>query len=281
MKHFIRITAVIVAAIVIFAVADRLPWAINELSEIAISTTITTDKKHSGPLILVNKEHCYRNTGEEFINLYENKNDSFFVGSTEIELSSLCVKTLCDMLSDFQSDSGLKKINVISGRRSVEDQQDIYSNKAKKYGKTYAKKYVQTPGYSEHHTGLCVDLSVFNASDGSTEDFDGSGVYDWFGANAWKYGFILRYPEEKESVTGINYEPWHFRYVGVPHAYYITQNGLCLEEYLELIESHTKSSPLKFDCNGKTVSVWHSEKQPKRGNFSGDNYSGFVVWTEK
>ena len=278
MKHIIRLAAVILAAVMIFTVANRLPPAINELSDIAFSTEVTSDSKHSGSLILVNKKHRYRNTGEEFVKLYDEKTDSFFMGSTEIMLSKIAVKPLCDMLDAFKNETGLKKINVISGYRSVESQQEIYKQKANLYGNLYAKKYVQSPGFSEHHTGLCVDISIFNVEDGSSEDFDGTGKYEWFSKNAWKYGFVVRYPEEKEKVTKIGYEPWHFRYVGVPHAYYMTKHGLCLEEYLELLQSKTKDEPLKFKCGSKTYKVWHSDKKPKGKSFSGDNYSGYIVW---
>ena len=190
----------------------------------------------------------------------------------------MAVKPLCDMLDAFRNETGLKKINVISGYRSIETQQEIYKQKAKLYGRLYAKSHVQSPGFSEHHTGLCVDVSIFNAEDGSSEDFDGKGEYKWFSKNSWKYGFVLRYPEEKEKITDIAHEPWHFRFVGVPHAYYMTQNNLCLEEYAELLQSKTKSEPLKFRCENKTYKVWHSEKKPKAAAFSGDNYNGYIIW---
>ncbi len=277
MKHIIKIAAVILAAIVIFSVLDRVPVAMGELSDIAISSRVTSDKKHSGALVLVNGEHRYFNSGEELVNLYQNKTDSFFMGTTEIELQKAAVKPLCDMLDAFRNETGLKKINVISGFRSVESQQEVYKQKAKRFGNLYAKRYVQTPGFSEHHTGLCVDLSIYNASDGSTEDFDGKGEYSWFSKNAWKYGFVLRYPKDKEKITGISFEPWHFRFVGVPHAYYMTKNNLCLEEYLELLQSKTKKQPLEFECNSKTYKVFRSAKTPKTAAFSGDNYSGYII----
>lgn len=277
MKNIIKIAAVVLAAIVIFLVLDRVPVAMGELSDIAISSKVTSDKKHSGALVLVNSEHRYFNSGEELVNLYQNKTDSFYMGTAEIELQKAAVKPLCDMLDAFRNETGLKKINVISGFRSVESQQEVYKQKAKHFGNLYAKKHVQTPGFSEHHTGLCVDLSIYNASDGSTEDFDGKGEYSWFSKNAWKYGFVLRYPKDKEDVTGISFEPWHFRFVGVPHAYYMTKNNLCLEEYLELLQSKTKKEPLEFECGSKTYKVFHSAKKPKTAAFSGDNYSGYII----
>lgn len=87
-------------------------------------------------------------------------------------------------------------------------------------------------GTSEHNTGLCFDL----AEEGSgwlREGFENTAQGKWLRENAPKYGFILRYPKDKTEITGISYEPWHFRYVGVEHAQKITQQGMCLEEYIE------------------------------------------------
>lgn len=69
--------------------------------------------------------------------------------------------------------------------------------------------------------------------EGNSLDFDGTGDYKWFAENGYKYGYVVRFPEDKTQQTGLDYRPWHFRYVGIPHAYYMTQNNLCLEEYVE------------------------------------------------
>jgi D-alanyl-D-alanine carboxypeptidase len=88
------------------------------------------------------------------------------------------------------------------------------------------------PGYSEHHTGLAVDIvtpsyQVLNAGFAQTD------AAVWMAQNAHRYGFIIRYPADKVDVTGIGYEPWHVRYVGIANAKAIFEQGLCLEEYLE------------------------------------------------
>ena len=89
-----------------------------------------------------------------------------------------------------------------------------------------AQKLVALPGTSEHQLGLALDIIA-------EFDADSTATWAWLKENSWKYGFILRYPEGKEEITGISYEAWHFRYVGVPTAQEITESGLCLEEYLE------------------------------------------------
>lgn len=118
-----------------------------------------------------------------------------------------------------------------AGYRTYDFQKQLYNNEVSNYGKEYADKYVARPGHSEHHTGLVIDL--MSADDVSlTEDFDKTPEFRWLQENMSDYGFILRYPKEKEDITGYNYEPWHIRYVGVEVAKAIEESGLTLEEYL-------------------------------------------------
>lgn len=89
-----------------------------------------------------------------------------------------------------------------------------------------ARQIVALPGTSEHQLGLALDIIA-------EFDADSTATWNWLRENAWRYGFILRYPADKEEITGITYEPWHYRYVGVPTAQEITEQGLSLEEYLQ------------------------------------------------
>lgn len=92
-------------------------------------------------------------------------------------------------------------------------------------------KYSARPGTSEHQTGLCVDLMTNQMTD-LDESFANDKVYAWLTENAWKFGFILRYPKDKTEITEYDFEPWHYRFVGRKAAYEIHRDGLCLEEYL-------------------------------------------------
>ena len=96
---------------------------------------------------------------------------------------------------------------------------------------TVVNSYSAIPGYSEHHTGLCVDLITTDMTD-LTNAFADKEIYDWLSANAWKFGFILRYPEDKVDVTGYSYESWHWRFVGRDVALEMLRTGECFEEYL-------------------------------------------------
>jgi len=125
---------------------------------------------------------------------------------------------------------------VREGYRTAEEQQEILDDKIQVYinqgysrtrAKRTAKEWVALPGTSEHQLGLAVDINA-DKTRCSSED-----VYTWLDKNAYKYGFILRYPPAKQEITGTNYEPWHYRYVGVEAAKEIYEQDICLEEYFE------------------------------------------------
>ena len=133
-------------------------------------------------------------------------------------------------------------IGVQSAYRSATKQGELYQRQVNYYKTIYsdpvviqskAGEVVKRPGFSEHNTGLAVDL--YGSGDHSlTESFGRTEAYAWLMENCADYGFILRFPKGKESITGVIYEAWHFRYVGDPEiAHAIMDNGLCLEEYLE------------------------------------------------
>ena len=117
-----------------------------------------------------------------------------------------------------------------SAYRSYYKQAVMYENRIKKYG--YDDGWVTKPGASDHQTGLGCDVVPKNWTDrGMNEDMAKEEECQWMAENCAQFGFILRYPEDKEDITEINYEPWHLRYVGIPAATYIMETGLCLEEF--------------------------------------------------
>ena len=136
-------------------------------------------------------------------------------------------------------------LRVCSGYRTVEKSRILYERKVQQYinagyseadAKVEAAKWVAPPGTSEHHTGLAMDIvsaDYFDYYSDLEHDFDKFDEFKWLIAHCAEYGFILRYPEGKEDITGITYEPWHYRYVGEEAAEVIMSEGLCLEEYLE------------------------------------------------
>ena len=134
-----------------------------------------------------------------------------------------------DAYNVLKSDSSVLGLNIYasSGYRSYSDQKYIYDNYVRMDGMVKADTYSARAGYSEHQTGLAIDLNTVDMS------FDGTGESNWLKDNCWKYGFIIRYPKDKENITGYMYEPWHIRYVGKELARVLYNNGnwLSLEEY--------------------------------------------------
>lgn len=128
---------------------------------------------------------------------------------------------------------------VREGYRTAEEQGEIFNEKVQAYinegyskarAEKTAKEWDAVPGTSEHQLGIAVDINADKTQ--STND----EVYVWLAENAYRYGFILRYPQGKEQITGTNYEPWHYRYVGVENARIIYEQQICLEEYIERTE---------------------------------------------
>lgn len=144
------------------------------------------------------------------------------------------IEPLKQMIYDMRN-QGISNIWAQSTYRSIDYQKRLYEKSINKYlkqGKTQEEaekltdEYINRPGTSEHHLGLAVDFN--NVEEG----FENTKAYKWLLENASNYGFILRYPKEKEDITGIEYEPWHWRYVGSEHAKKIKEQNLCLEEYV-------------------------------------------------
>ncbi len=128
---------------------------------------------------------------------------------------------------------------ISSGYRSDEYQSSLFEREVALYRKTYgtdsaatayAERSVALPGHSEHATGLALDLN------GVRDDFDKTPAFRWLDAHAQEYGFILRYPKDKQAITQIKYEPWHYRFVGAKNAAAMKTSGQCLEEYLQSLQ---------------------------------------------
>lgn len=120
----------------------------------------------------------------------------------------------------------------VSAYRSYQTQKALFEYYAKKDGEAKARTYSAVGGTSEHETGLAIDVSGLNGKCPATDCFAGTPEAKWLAAHAYEYGFIIRYPKGKESITGYQYEPWHLRYVGLQIAQEIHTSGVTLEEYV-------------------------------------------------
>jgi len=146
--------------------------------------------------------------------------------------------------------AGAGPFHVSSGFRDIQRQRELYAGGAN-------SDFVQPPGHSEHHTGLAVDIMA----DGlSMSELGDSPQGQWLAANSYRYGLILRYPDGAQAITGIEYEPWHFRYVGAVHAYFMRRNNLVLEEYVQLLQ---QESSISFVKNSVAVQLLY--RRPQNG----------------
>lgn len=171
--------------------------------------------------------------------------DDYYVELIELENGQRVDSRIYPYLQEMFEDAREEGIYpfVREAYRTAWEQQNILSDRVQSYieegysiwrARRTAKEWVALPGTSEHQLGIAVDI---NADKSKCKNED---VYLWLYENAYKYGFILRYPEEKQDITGTNYEPWHYRYVGVEAAQKIYEQGMCLEEYvLNLIANKT------------------------------------------
>lgn len=170
------------------------------------------------------------------INRWNEIPEDYSVTLTELEngqkVDSRIYPYLQEMF-DAMREEGIYPI-VREGYRTAEEQQEMYNEKVQAYmnegysrarAERIAKEWVALPGTSEHQLGIAVDINADKAQSANDE------VYEWLAENAYKYGFILRYPQRKEEITGTGYEPWHYRYVGREAAEEIFNNRICLEEY--------------------------------------------------
>lgn len=181
-------------------------------------------------LTLVNKTHQLPDNWESKIQLDTVKNSL----DEELQIEHQTYEQF-QLLRNELLKQGVQ-IELDSIYRSVEDQQELWDYFTEEYGEEYTKKYAAVPGYSEHHTGLAVDIFLIKDGQEIRENDDMIADREDFAkihALLSDYGFILRYLEGKEAITGYAYEPWHLRYVGSKDiAKEITEKGLTLEEYL-------------------------------------------------
>ncbi len=249
-----------------------------------------------GDLILVSADAPYVFPEEEDLeNLYTGRKKyangarPFQVSGSDIWLDSFVFSKLSEMTECFYETTGENALLVKSGYRSYEAQKEILDYRIERDGEEEALKYAARPGESEHHTGKAFDMSVYK--NGVNTYIEDEPDYVWIYENAHKYGFVLRYPESKAEITGIAYEAWHFRYVGVPHAYYMYSEGIVLEEYLELLKKQYAYDDvhLRIDCDdGNKYEIYYVPAR-KDGSaeiilpagyeysVSGNNMDGYIV----
>lgn len=239
---------------------------------------------YCGDLILVNNTMQFNfDNGNEPVSVFDFKNNNYKVKDKNILLNQNIIEPLNNMMNDYNKKADDKNIIIVSGYRTFDFQQMLLENKISAVGEAEAKRWVAFPGTSEHHTGLALDFSTLSDS-GKTGDFDGLGGQSWLVKNAYRYGFIIRYTAEKESITGVANEPWHFRYVGIPHAQIMNEKNMCFEEYMDYLKQFEYAKK-HLKINGFEIYYVKADKKvtkipvPMYGKYtvSGNNVDGFII----
>lgn len=249
--------------------------------------TMTEQDMGTGEQILVSNAVPYifpEGVAEDLVVVIHEKNNSYMSKDYETSLLPVTVSHLNDMMQDYTDQGGAVNIMVVSGHRTYDFQQQLFDNSAARNGLEHAKRFVAQAGGSEHHTGYALDL--WNTTVG--DYFEGVGECKWITDNCHRYGFILRYSEEKEEFTKIGPESWHFRYIGVPHSYIVVENGFCYEEYIDYLKGFSfLDDHLFYTVDGVEYEIYYVEglevPVPEEGEYtiSGNNLDGFIVTVTK
>jgi len=252
--------------------------------------SVLDPSKQSNSLILVNNRYKLSKISqpdEKLFSVYEIKNHSYKVRDTTVQLTRECLEAFNRMMLDFEAATGKHDVIVLSGYRSIEQQQELIDRETERSGAEKAVSLVAEVGGSEHHTGLALDLGIYTDR-GKSKKFRAEGDYAWLIKNMYRYGFVVRYRSDKSEFTGIADEPWHIRYVGVPHAGAMEQLGYCLEEYIDYLHSFTASGQHLFiiDENKRyevyTIKSGEAFILPGENAYSlsGDNRGNYIVTIE-
>ena len=233
---------------------------------------------HRGNLILVNAQYPFRAEFAQPVLQPVNLKSSVMLEQTAAASLARAV----------EESAGWDAFCAVSGWRSFDEQQAIYTRSLAENGAAFTRQFVALPGHSEHQTGLAIDLGLNQEPlDFIRPAFPCTGICARFRTNCVSHGFVERYPKGKEPVTGIAHEPWHFRYLGSPHARILTDWGYCLEEYIEFLRQFSAQCPYVVRDESGEYGIYFVKAgsgnteipvtDPARCRVSGNNVDGFVV----
>lgn len=239
--------------------------AVPETEMLWNTVTVGAEQLYRGDLILVNYNYAYPEADTIAVKtVYGNKSTTYQVSNTNIALTDKALNAMNAMADAFYADTNCGEMIIVSGYRNVEDQRRIYNDRVASQGEEMAALYVATPSYSEHHTGLAMDLSFYTA-DGASVAVEDHEFGAWINEHCAEYGYVLRYPSNKVDITKIGYESWHYRYVGIPHAAIMTERNLCLEEYIDELKQYTPDTQFLWVQSNGSVAAVSPDASPKEG----------------
>ncbi|WP_242241197.1 D-alanyl-D-alanine carboxypeptidase family protein [Bacillus cereus group sp. BfR-BA-01309] len=237
---------------------------------------ITKEEIYKGDLLLVNKDYPVKKDSirSDIINVNHNSElvRGYVIFDRNLRLSKGVVESFLNVV-DAAGKDGVQHFLMSSGYRDFQEQSKLY--------KEMGSDYALPAGYSEHNLGLSLDV-------GSTQKkMERAPEGKWIEDNVWKHGFVLRYPKNKSHITGIQYEPWHIRYVGLPHSAIMQKEKITLEEYLDFLkekkEISTNVEGKKYTVSYYKVSGNRKVNVPanKQYEISGNNMDGVIVTVQE
>lgn len=228
---------------------------------------------HEGELLLVSPNYAFSGQApQDCISTYDymynsNRDKLFSIRNSDVKAKAITLTSVNEMMSDFYTLYGTAALVLMNG-------------------------YNPNDKTLEFSTGYSVEFFYHN-SDGTYSKFNPLGSYAWIAENAYKYGLIMRYPDEKFNVTGVNGSTGIIRYVGLPHSQIMYKNNMCLEEYLELIKEHTYDNAIAYTTDdGKNYAIYYavsegeetnikiptdSDAQAYKFTISGNNSDGYII----
>lgn len=204
--------------------------------------SVSVSDAAEGQLALVNFEHGFPAADSTDV-VPVTAAGSLLTERNDLSLAQPALSALSALAEAFSEQTGGDRLLLTSAYRTLEYQQGVYDDYVAAYGQAAADAYVAAPGTSEHHTGLAADLSSMS-KDGERVTLPNHPQFEWLKAHCADYGFILRYPPEKENITHVAYEPWHFRYIGKENAAAVRALGITFEEYIEYLRGFTPETKL-------------------------------------
>lgn len=245
---------------------------------------------NKGNLVLVNNTYKYSSPDDEISqleNIDKNKNDYYMLKNIDMKANKNVIKAFNSMMSGYYAELSDKSV-MITNAFITEEHQNIMFNQA-----LINSKDISQGGFSENQTGLAIDIDVYPKNKKNSDETI-ENAFTWLKENCAQYGFIFRYPEENNAVTGDSDHIKHLRYVGIPHAFYISSNNLTLEEYIDELKNYTYGhKSLSFSCFSKEYEIYYIKAKsgiedvdvyvPTTNSYtiSGNNVDGFIVTVEK
>lgn len=254
------------------------------------TVSILNTQISQGDLVLVNNQYSYDDGNldkSDLVSLYGNNSKKYSLAYSDLKLLTSAYNALNSMTDDYYKATGKTNLQLTQAYRTYDEQEKYYNDSVEN---VEDRKYYEKAGYSDHQTGLGFNVKLFEDGVSMPYAKNAQEHAKWIADNLHKYGFVIRYLPEKYEITGIYDESSHFRYVGVPHSYYMVSRDWCLDEYISNIKKYTLDKEvLRIDCDGEVYCVYYVKAsdddstevcvpEDKEYEISGNNVDGFIVW---